>query len=181
MPRLAVERPREAHSGRPLRVILRQPAAVVATSGAAIGYGVMILAMTAAPLAMVQHHHPVETAAFAIQAHVLGLFAPSFFTGVLIQRFGVLRVMAAGMLLLAGHVAIAVSGTEWLQFVSALVLLGVGWNFLYIGGTTLLTEAHRPEERARTQAANDLIVFGVVAAAPRSLSAGSCITSAGRR
>lgn len=112
MPRLAREQPERQRGGRPWPAILRQPVAVVATSGAAIGYGAMILAMTAAPLAMVQHHHSVEMATFAIQAHVLGMFAPSFITGALIQRVGVLRVMAAGTLLIAGHVAIAVSAAS---------------------------------------------------------------------
>src|SRR3546814_10796483 len=135
---------------RPLGAIIRQPAFLVALGGAAVGYGVMILAMTATPLAMVaHHHHPVSDAAFVIQWHVLGMFVPSFFTGVLIQRFGVLTIMLVGAGLLLGHVVIALSGTALLHFLPALVLLGVGWNFLFIGGTTLLTETYRPRAKAK--------------------------------
>lgn len=156
---------------RSLVTVARQPAFFVATTSAAIGYGAMVLAMTAAPLAMVGHHrHGIGDAAFAIQLHVLGMFLPSFFTGGLIRRFGLLRVMSTGIVLLAGHVVIALSGVAVAHFVSALVLLGIGWNFLYVGGTVLLTATYRPSERAKAQALNDFIVFGVVAAA--SLSAG---------
>lgn len=168
LPPAAAER--GSGSGRPLTVIVRQPVFIIAAGGSAIGYGVMILAMTAAPLAMVAHHHALGDAAFAIQAHVLGMFAPSFFTGALIHRFGVFKIMTAGVLLLAGHVLIAIAGITVPHFVSALTLLGIGWNFLYIGGTTLLTEAHTHGERAKTQALNDFLVFGVVAVA--SLSSG---------
>lgn len=161
----------DASPARPLTAIARQPAFFVALAAAAIGYGAMVLAMTAAPLAMVaHHHHGVGDAAFVIQLHVLGMFLPSFVTGTLIQRFGLTRIMGAGVLLLAGHILIALSGVAVAHFVSALVLLGIGWNFLYVGGTTLLTESYRPSERAKTQAVNDFAVFGVVAAA--SLSAG---------
>lgn len=171
---LDLERPStgvDASPTRPLSTIARQPVFFVALASAAIGYGVMVLAMTAAPLAMVgHHHHGLDDAAFAIQLHVLGMFLPSFFTGTLIRRFGLLRIMGVGVLLLAGHVVIALSGVAVPHFVSALVLLGIGWNFLYVGGTTLLTESYRPSERAKTQALNDFAVFGVVAAA--SLAAG---------
>jgi MFS family permease len=144
---------------------VRQPAFVVALMGAAVGYGVMILAMTATPLAMVAHHHGVGDAAVVIQWHVLGMFVPSFFTGTLIARVGVLPVMFAGALLLLGHVVIALSGVALLDFISALVLLGIGWNFLFIGGTTLLTETYRPGEKAKVQALNDFLIFGVVVTA----------------
>lgn len=166
-------------SGRSLGTIVRQPTFVVAVSGAAVGYGVMILAMTATPLAMVAHHHPVSDAAFVIQAHVLGMFLPSFFTGTIIQRLGVLPVMFTGLVLLGLHVAIAMSGNELLYFISALVLLGIGWNFLYVGGTTLLTEAYAPEEKAKVQAANDFLIFGVVVAA--SFSSGALLNAFGWR
>lgn len=161
---------RDSAPARPLSAIARQPAFVVALAAAAVGSGVMMLAMTAAPLAMVSHRHGVGDAAFAIQLHVLGMFLPSFATGALIRRFGLVRVMGAGVLLLGGHVAIALAGVAVAHFVSALVLLGVGWNFLYVGGTTLLTETYRPSERAKTQALNDFVVYGVVAVA--TLSAG---------
>lgn len=148
-------------AARPLRAIMAQPTYRVALFSAATGYGVMILAMTATPLAMVHHHHRLADASRVIEAHVLGMFLPSFFTGSLIARFGVLRIMLTGVVLLAGHIAMALTGTGFSSFVSALLLLGVGWNFLYIGGTTLLTETYAPAERARAQAANDLTIFAV--------------------
>ena len=126
--------------------------------------------MTATPLAMIQHHHEVHDAVRVIQGHVLAMFAPSFITGALIQRFGVMRVLMAGFALLAAHVLVAASGAEVVHFFWALVLLGVGWNFSFIAGTTLLMEACLPAERAKTQAANDFILFGFVALA--SLSSG---------
>jgi MFS family permease len=164
--------PRDAAqaSGRSLRVIARQPAFVVAVMGATVGYTVMLLAMTATPVAMLDCGLPVSDAVRVIQWHVLGMFAPSFFTGALVQRFGAMQVMLAGFVLLTGHVIIAVSGVQFLHFLSALVLLGAGWNFSYIGATALLTLTYRPEEQAKVQAANDFTVFTVVAIA--SLSAG---------
>jgi MFS family permease len=146
-------------AARPLREIVAQPVFIVAVLGAAIGYGVMNLLMTATPLAMGLCGHPYSAAATVIGWHVVGMFAPSFFTGSLIQRFGVLRVMAAGALLLYVVVAIALSGISVAHFWVALVLLGIGWNFLYIGGTTLLSGACSPAERAKTQGANDSIIF----------------------
>jgi MFS family permease len=162
---------------RPLFVILRQPTFAVALFGAATGGGVMVLAMTAMPLAMAQHHHGLPATTMVMQMHVLGMFLPAFFTGSLIARFGVLRVMFSGAVLLAGHVALSLSGTGFVTFASALALLGVGWNFLYVGGTTLLTEAYLPTEKARAQAANDLLVFVVGLAS--SLSAGLLLQIAG--
>jgi predicted MFS family arabinose efflux permease len=147
--------------GRPLKEIVRQPAYMVALFGAASGYGVMILAMTATPLAMVQHQHALSDATIVIQLHVLGMFVPSFFTGSLIARFGVLRIMLAGVALLAGHVMVSLTGTGLQSFAGALVLLGIGWNFLYVGGTSLLTTAYTPAERGRAQAANDMSIFVV--------------------
>jgi MFS family permease len=162
---------------RPLSAIVRQPKFLVALSGAAVGFGVMILAMTATPIAMVAHQHTPSDAAFVIQWHVLGMFVPSFFTGFLIARFGVLTMMLAGAIALAGHVAIALSGSELLYFLSALILLGVGWNFLFVGGTALLTETYRPSERAKVQALNDFSIFGVVVVA--SFSAGWLLSGIG--
>jgi MFS family permease len=171
---VTIPRPSEAErrsTGRPLGVIARQPAFVVAVLGGMIGYGSMSLVMTATPLAMVAHHHDFADAAFVIQWHALGMFAPSFFTGRLIARFGVLNVMLAGAALLVGCIAVNLSGTTMLQFWVALVALGLGWNFLYIGSTTLLTEAYEPAERAKVQALNDFLVFGAVAAS--SFSSGA--------
>ena len=150
--------------------LARQPAFLVAMGGAAVAYAVMLLVMTATPVAMVGHGHGVGDAVQVIQWHVLGMFAPSFFTGTLIARFGAPRVVAVGFTLLAGHVAIALAGTELLHFLSGLVLLGVGWNFAFVGGTALLTSAYREGEQAKAQAINDFVVFGTVAAA--SLSSG---------
>ena len=115
---------------RPLSIVMRQPAYLVALFGAVTGYGVMILAMTATPLAMVHHHHGLAAASMVIQLHVLGMFLPSFFTGSLIARFGVLQVMGVGIVLLVGHVLVTLSGTGFYSFAGALILLGVGWNFL---------------------------------------------------
>lgn len=164
---------------RPLHVIMRQPTYAVALLGAATGGGVMTLAMSAMPLAMAHHHHGLSSTTVVMQMHVLGMFLPSFFTGSLIARYGVLRVMLSGVILLAAHVAMSLSGTGFFSFASALVLLGVGWNFLYIGGTTLLTEAYLPAERGRAQATNDLLIFGVGLAA--TLSAGVLLQTAGWR
>lgn len=157
-------------AARPMREIVRQPTYLTALFGAVTGYGVMILAMTATPLAMVHYQHSLGDAATVIQLHVLGMFLPSFFTGSLIARFGVLRVMGAGVLLLAGHVLLTLSGTGFYSFASALVLLGIGWNFLYVGGTNLLTRTYTAAEKGKAQAANDLTIFVVGLAA--SLSAG---------
>ena len=166
--------PTAAHAhahGRPLSVIARQPAFIVALAGGALGFGVMALVMTATPLAMHQHAHVFADTAFVIEWHLLGMFAPSFFTGHLIRRFGVLNVMLAGVVLNIGCVAVNLAGTEVAHFWAALTLLGVGWNFLFIGGTTLLTETYTESEKAKAQALNDFLVFTVITAA--SLSAGA--------
>jgi len=155
---------------RPLHEILRQPALQMSIFGAAVGYSAMIMAMTATPLAMLGCGLPGASVTPVIQWHVVGMFAPSFFTGKLIKQYGAPRIMQIGFVLLLAHVAVAVSGLEFLHFLSALVLLGLGWNFAFIGGTTLLTQAYRPAEQLRVQMVNEFIVFGLVAAA--SLSAG---------
>jgi MFS family permease len=159
-----------AHGGRPLAVIARQPTFLVAVVGATVGYAVMLLVMTATPLAMVNHHHAVGDAVHVIQAHVLAMFAPSFFSGSLVKRFGSVQVLLAGLALLATNALIAASGTQLGHFFWALVLLGVGWNFTYVAGTALLTEAYVEDERAKTQAANEVILQGFVAFA--SLASG---------
>jgi MFS family permease len=165
-------------TGRPLRVILRQPAVVVAVLAAAAGYGVMNLLMSVTPLAMdLCCHHPFADATFVLQWHVIGMFAPSFITGGLIQRLGVLNVLLAGAALMFVCVAIAMSGVTLMHFWWALTLLGVGWNFLYIGGTMLLTEAHRPAEKAKVQGVNDSLVFAVMVSS--SLTSGVVVTGTG--
>jgi predicted MFS family arabinose efflux permease len=155
---------------RPLREILVQPALQVAIFGAAIGYAVMIMVMTATPLAILGCGLPGSDVTPVIQWHVVGMFAPSFFTGILIARYGAPRIMQVGFVLLLGHVVLAVSGVEFMHFLSALILLGVGWNFAFIGGTALLTQAYRPGEQMKVQAVNEFAVFGLVAVA--TLSAG---------
>jgi MFS family permease len=144
---------------RPLAQIMAQPAFAVAVTGSALGYGVMSLLMTATPLAMGLCGHPYSSAALVIEWHVIGMFAPSFFTGTLIRRFGVASVMLAGTALEALCVCIALSGVLVANFWWALTLLGVGWNFLYVGGTTLLTECYRPSEKAKAQGMHDFLVF----------------------
>ncbi|HEX2559719.1 MFS transporter, partial [Phenylobacterium sp.] len=168
-----------AEPPRPLPMIMRQPKFIAALVGAAVGYAVMVLVMTATPLSMVGHHHGVADAAFVIQWHVLGMFVPSFFTGWLVKRFGLTVMMLTGVLLLLTHVAVAMSGIALLNYLSGLVLLGVGWNFLYVGGSTLLTETYRPSERSRVQGLNDFLIVGVAAAA--SFSAGALVEAFGWR
>lgn len=160
-----------AGGGRPMAAIAAQPAFIVAAAGAMIAYGVMNVLMTASPLAMQHHGHAFTDAAFAIQWHVLGMFAPSFFTGRLIRRCGVLAVMAAGAVLLFAAVAVSHFGGGVAHFWSGLVLLGIGWNFLYIGGTALLTEVYRPGEKAKTQGVNDFLVSGATTATALSTAA----------
>jgi MFS family permease len=175
IPRLpAAER---SESGRPLLEIARQPVFIVAALGAMIGYGVMNLLMTATPIAMGICSLPFNDAAFVLEWHVIGMYAPSFFTGSLIRRFGVLNIMLAGVVLMVCCIAIAVSGVALLHFSLALTLLGIGWNFLYIGGSTLLTEAAEPAERAKVQGANDVLVFCTMAVS--SASSGAMVTQAG--
>jgi predicted MFS family arabinose efflux permease len=157
-------------SGRALVEIMRQPAFLVALGAAAIAQGAMVLVMTATPLAMAFCGLGFDQTAFVIQWHVLGMFAPSFVTGHLIGRFGVLGVMAAGAGLILACLGVAISGIEIAQFWTALVLLGVGWNFMFVGGTTLLTTTYRPAEKAKVQAINDLVIFAT--AALSSLSSG---------
>lgn len=166
----SVDTPQEKSATRTLSEIVRQPTYLVALFSAVTGYGVMILAMTATPLAMAHHNHDLGETATVIQLHVLGMFLPSFFTGSLIARFGVLRVMLTGIVLIIGHVLLSLSGTGFYSFSSALILLGIGWNFLYVGGTNLLTTSYTAAEKGKAQATNDLTIFLVGLAA--SLSAG---------
>jgi MFS family permease len=162
---------------RPLGVILRQPVFITALIGSAVGASMMIMVMTATPLAMHMSHHPVDASTTVIQWHVLGMFLPSFFTGTLIAHFGVLRIMTIGVALFAIHVTISMLGTEFIHFVSELTILGVGWNFLFVGGTTLLTQACYPNERAKTQAIHDFLVNGL--GSIMSFSAGSLLYTFG--
>lgn len=150
-------------SGRPLGRIARQPALLMAVFCGMAAYGSMNLVMSVTPPAMMGHDHGFAGAAFVIQWHVLAMFAPSFFTGHLIHRLGVRPILAAGAVMMLACVGVNLSGTGMVQFAVALVLLGLGWNFLFVGATTLVTELHDGSEKAKVQAANDVLVFGTVA------------------
>jgi MFS family permease len=169
--------PAEKKQGRPLRQIIAQPSYRVALFSAVTAYGIMVLAMTATPLAMSHHGHELADSAMVIQFHVLGMFLPSFFTGYLISRFGTLPIMFTGVLFFLAHILITLSGTGTVSFSGALVFLGVGWNFLYIGGTTLLTTSYTNAEKGRAQATNDMTIFiiGLIC----SLSAGILLQAIG--
>lgn len=150
-------------SMRPLGAIVRTPRFVVAVACGVVSYGVMNLVMTSAPLAMVGCGHSVTDAALGIQWHVIAMYAPSFFTGSLIARFGVERITGLGLLILAGSAVVAVAGLSVAHFWWALILQGIGWNFAFIGATTMVTQCHRPEERTKVQSFNDFIIFGSMA------------------
>jgi MFS family permease len=164
-------------SGRPLSEIARQPVFMVAVAAGALGYGVMNLLMAATPLAMQQCQHPFDRAALVLEWHVLGMFVPGFFTGHLIKRFGALPVMGVGVLLNLACVVVALSGVDLMQFLIALTVLGVGWNFLYTGATTLFTSAYRPEEKNKAQGAMDMCVFATMAFT--SFASGALVTTQG--
>lgn len=158
--------------------LVRQPKFAIAVLVIALGYAVMNLLMVSTPLAMTAHcGHPYGAAASVIGFHVIGMFAPSLFTGTLIKRFGTLRVMVVGVLFNCATVIVALSGVTVAHFWWALFLLGVGWNFLYIGGTTLLTETYRPSERARAQGISEVCTFSVMVVS--SLSSGVLLEARG--
>jgi len=160
----------EALEVRSLRVIASQPKFIVGIICGMLGYGVMSFVMTATPLAM-HHAHSFSDTAFVIQWHTLGMFAPSFFTGQLIRRFGIYNILLVGALFGIGCVVINLNGTTINHYWAALVLLGVSWNFLFIGATSLITETYHAAERSKTQALNDFLIFSSVALS--SLSAGA--------
>jgi MFS family permease len=169
----ARRRAAQGGTGRPLGEILRQPRIIVAIICAMVSYALMNLVMTSTPLAIVMCGYDPDDAANVVQAHVLAMFAPSFFTGHLIARYGVERIIAIGLVLLAACGAVALTGVELETFFVALILLGLGWNFGFIGATAMLAGAHAPEERGKVQGLNDFIVFGFVSVA--SLSSGALI------
>jgi predicted MFS family arabinose efflux permease len=162
---------------RPLGVILRQPKLLVAILCGMMAYGMMNLVMTATPIAMVACGFTVDDSAWVIQWHALAMYIPSFFTGSLIARFGVEKVLAAGMALLAMAGAFGLAGIDYANFAIGLILLGIGWNFGYIGGTALVTECYRPSEKNKVQAVNDFCVFATVATA--SLTSGKLLAAIG--
>ncbi|KAB1854562.1 MFS transporter [Acinetobacter tandoii] len=148
-------------AGRPWYQIVSQPTYLVALFGSITGYGIMILGMTATPIAMRHSHHELSAITTVIQLHVLGMFLPSFITGNLIARFGTLKIMLMGVMLFLCYIAMALSGFHFFSFATSLILLGVGWNFLFIGSTSLLTGTYTLEEKAKAQAINDMTVFVV--------------------
>jgi MFS family permease len=169
--------PSSSRSARPLRQIIRQPIFIVAAVSGALGYGVMNLLMAATPIAMQQCGLPFSDAAQVLQWHVIGMFAPGFFSGSLIKRYGPLPIMAIGVALLLACILIALSGIELNQFLLALFLLGVGWNFLFTGSTTLSLSAYGPEEKDAAQGALNFFVFLTLALT--SFSSGVLVTTRG--
>ncbi len=167
----------QASGGRGMREIAMQPKFFVAVLAGAVGYGVMNLLMTATPIAMGLCGHPFGDAAFVISSHVVAMFAPSLVAGSLIKRFGVLNIILVGALLNVACIVVALNGVDVAHFWLSLVLLGIGWNFMYIGGTTLLTETYRPEEKAKAQGANDLCIFVMMVIS--SLTSGMLVSTAG--
>lgn len=178
--RFPAEPPRPAGrvtEGRSVVELLREPAFAVAVLGAALGYGVMNLLMAATPLAMQTCGLPFADAALVLEWHVIGMFAPGFFTGHLIRRFGAVPIMGVGVLLNAACIAVALSGQDLHQFLVALFLLGVGWNFLFTGSTTLAMQAYRPEEKDRAQATINFAVFATMAVT--AFASGALVTTQG--
>lgn len=163
--------------GRPLAAIMRQPAFIVAAMGSALGFGVMNMLMAATPIAMQGYGLPFEDAALVLEWHVIGMFAPGFVTGFLIKRFGVLQIMGIGVLLNLICIAIALSGVELHHFLLALFLLGIGWNFLFTGGTTLSLETYAATEKDKAQGALNICVF--VTMALTSFASGALVTTHG--
>ncbi|WP_085904933.1 MFS transporter [Kiloniella majae] len=161
IPKLAVHQMKSG--GRSIFEIAKQPVFFVAVLSGIVSYACMNLIMSITPAAMIACAHPFDAAAFVIQWHVFGMYAPSFFTGSLINRFGLIKIQITGVILIALAASINLTGIEVENFWFGLVTLGLGWNFLYVGGSAMLTESYRPEEKAKVQAFNELLVFGVVA------------------
>ncbi len=167
----------QAGQGRSLSEIMRQPVFVVSAMAAALGYGVMNLLMAATPLAMQTCGLSFENTALVLQWHVIGMFAPGFFTGHLIQRFGVLRIMGVGVLLNAVCIGVALSGVALHDFLISMLVLGIGWNFVFTGSTTLSLQAYTPQEKDRAQGAINFCVFGTMAFT--SFASGALVTTQG--
>jgi MFS family permease len=163
--------------GRPLGRIVRQPRFVTAVICGAVSYLLMNFLMTAAPLAMAMCGLSQDSSNLGIQWHVIAMYGPSFFTGKLIARFGALRVVAAGFALTALSAVVGLTGLDVAHFWATLILLGLGWNFGFVGASALVLECHRPEERARVQSVNDFVVFGTMVIG--SFLSGSLLTSYG--
>jgi MFS family permease len=166
-----------ASPGRPISKIARQPRFIAAVACGVASYSMMNMVMTAAPLAMVDCNHTVSEATLGIQWHILGMFVPSLVTGSLILRFGVDRMIGIGLSLIVLSAIISIAGTSLWHFWIGLCMLGVGWNFAFVGATTMVTQCHRPEERNKVQAFNDFLVFGSMAVG--SFASGALLTSLG--
>jgi MFS family permease len=169
--------PSDLHGGRPLVEIVRQPRFIAAALCGIIAYPMMNLVMTSAPLAMKICGLSVSDSNFSIQWHIVAMYGPSFFTGSLIARFGAPRIVALGLLLEAGAAAVGLSGITATHFWAALFILGIGWNFSFVGASALVLETHRPQERNKVQAFNDFLVFGMMAVG--SFSSGQVLANYG--
>lgn len=167
----------QLQAGRPLRQIARSPYFVIAVLTGVVSYGLMTLIMTATPLAMHSCGHSLRDSTLGIQWHILAMYGPSFFTGDLIKRFGKITISLIGIIMIAVASAIALHGISIAHFWFALIMLGVGWNFGFIGATTMVTDCYRPEEKNRVQAVNDFLIFGSVAVA--SFSSGHLLAAEG--
>jgi MFS family permease len=167
----------QAEPGRPIGEIMRQPTFIVAVTASAVGYGIMNLLMVATPIAMHHHDYPFSNTAFVLEWHLIGMFAPSFFTGHLITRFGALKVMTVGAILNLVCIGIALSGETVWHFWASLCILGIGWNFLFTSGSALLTETYRPSEREKTQSMHDFVTFATMAVT--SLVSGAMLSHEG--
>jgi predicted MFS family arabinose efflux permease len=167
----------EVGDGRPLAEIAKEPRFIVAVVCGVASYAMMNLVMTSAPLAMVMCNHSITDATLGLQWHVLGMYAPSFITGTLITRFGIERIAGLGLAVILVAAMIGISGISLWHFWIALALLGVGWNFAFIGATTMVTQCHRPNERNKMQAFNDFLVFGSMAVG--SFSSGALLVNFG--
>ena len=163
----------EAAARRPLLAIMRQPIFIVAALAAMIGQGVMNLLMTATPIAMKLAHHNFGNTALVIEWHIVGMFGPGFFTGSLIKRYGEISIILSGLFLLSASVFVAMSGNTVFLFWLSMALLGVGWNFAFTAGTSLMTEAYTPSERAKAQSGVNFLIYGT--AAVSSLSSGTLL------
>ncbi len=177
IPRLATTPALNVSNGRALFDIVLKPRFIVAVACGVTAYAIMNLLMTSAPLAMVGCGHSISEAQYGILWHVLAMYGPSFFTGKLIARFGVERITGIGLALLAASAAVGLAGTSVLHFWLGLILLGLGWNFGFIGATTMVTECHRPAERTRVQSFNDFVIFGSLAVS--SFSSGQLLAAFG--
>ncbi|MDB5547212.1 MAG: transporter, partial [Tardiphaga sp.] len=169
--------PADLTGGRPLIEIARQPPFIAAAISGVVSYSIMKLVMTSAPLAMQMCGHPISDSNFGLQWHMVAMFGPSFFTGSLIARFGAAKVVAAGLVLEAVAALIGLHGITTAHFWVCLIVLGLGWNFGFVGASAMVLETHRPSEKNKVQAFNDFLIFGLMAVT--SFSSGQLLASYG--